>query len=162
MTRKKLSFNLVDVLILLVIAAAAFLVLYVFVLSGRGGVAESASDPVGIRYVVEIVNLDDRFAGSVKEGQAVFDGVTQKKIGEVDDVEIVPYEKIVFDYDNAKERVSEAEGRQTMRITVTADAVETDRAFTVNGTVIRVGTQYSLMLPDFYGVGFCILLEPVS
>ena len=91
MTRKKLSFNLVDVLILLVIAAAAFLLLYVFVLSGRGGVAESASDSVGIRYVVEIVNLDDRFAGSVKKGQSVFDGVTQQQIGEVDDVEIVKF-----------------------------------------------------------------------
>ena len=162
MTRRKLSFNFVDVLILLLIAAAAFILIYVFVLSGRGGVAESASDTTGITYVVEIINLDERFSGTVKEGQKVMDGVTQKEIGVVDRVEVVPYEKIVFDYDDARERVSQAEGRISMRITVNAEAVESDRAFTVNGTVIRVGTQYSLMLPGFYGTGFCIRIDYAS
>ena len=37
MTKRKLSFNFVDFLLVLMIAAAVFVLLYVFVLSGRFG-----------------------------------------------------------------------------------------------------------------------------
>ena len=58
-----------------------------------------------------------------------------------------------------REKVAGAADRITIRITVEAQAVETDRAFTVDGCEIRVGEQYSLMLPDFYAVGYCIELR---
>ena len=158
MSKRKLRFNAVDVLIILLFASVAFVLLYIFVLSDRGTETTGASS-AKIQYVVEVQNIDSRFAESVKRDQIVEDAITRKNIGKVIGVESRDFEKITFDYDNAREVSSLVEGRISLRITIEADAAESDRAFTVNGVEIRVGKQFSLILPDLYGVGFCIELK---
>ena len=158
MKNRKLRFNAVDVLLILMIAAAAVVLLYVFVWSDRGS-DNTDLQYTDIQYVVEVQNVESRFADSVKRGQSVEDAIARKSIGTVAGVEVVDFEKITFDYDNIREKVAGAADRITIRITVEAQAVETDRAFTVDGCEIRVGEQYSLMLPDFYAVGYCIELR---
>ena len=91
----------------------------------------------------------------MKKGQLVEDAVERKKIGTVSGIQAVPFEKITFDYVNGRETTSSVEGKVTLKITIEAQAVETDRAFTVDGCEIRVGQQYSLILPDLYGYGYC-------
>ena len=54
------------------------------------------------------------------------------------------------------------ENRKVLSITILADAHEEDRAFTVNGKVVRVGIQYSLNFPEFYGVGYCVALNAME
>ena len=66
MNKRKLRFNGVDVLLILMIAAAAFVLLYVFVFSDRGSDVQSGSDTVKIQYVVQLQNLDARFSESVR------------------------------------------------------------------------------------------------
>ena len=46
-----------------------------------------------------------------------------------------------------------------MKITIEAEAVDTETAYTVNGYQILVGKQFSLMLPEMYAVGYCIDLN---
>ncbi len=155
MSKRKLRFNVIDALIILVIAAAAFVLLYVFVFSGRGTQAAAEVTTTTIRYVVELQNMDEHLQDAVKKGQLVEDAVERKKIGTVSGIQAVPFEKITFDYVNGREATSSVEGKVTLKITIEAQAVETDRAFTVDGCEIRVGQQYSLMLPDLYGYGYC-------
>jgi len=155
MSKRKLRFNAIDALIILVIAAAAFVLLYVFVFSGRGTQSAAEVTTTTIRYVVELQNMDEHLQDAVKKGQAAEDAVERKKIGTVSGIQAVPFEKITFDYVNGKETTSMVEGKVTLKITIEAQAVETDRAFTVDGCEIRVGQQYSLMLPDLYGYGYC-------
>lgn len=157
MNKRKLRFNAVDVLIILFIAAAAFVLLYVFVLSDRSSDAQ-IGDPAKIEYVVQIQNVDSRFAESVRRGQHVEDAITRKSIGNVIGVEPKPYEKISFDSIAGREVISEVEGRITLLVTIEADVRETDRAFLADGCDIRVGKQFSLIFPDFYGVGYCTAL----
>ena len=159
MNKRKLRFNGVDVLLILMIAAAAFVLLYVFVFSDRGSDVQSGSDTVKIQYVVQLQNLDARFSESVRRGQAVEDAITRKSVGTVVGVETQDFEKVVFDYDTGREVVSRAEDRITLLVTIEADAVETDQAFLVDGCDIRVGKQFSLILPELYGVGYCIRLD---
>ncbi len=157
MNNRKLRFNVIDILIILFLAAAAAVVLYVFVF----GVEKNGNDANvkrDIQYVVEINNLDPNLSDAVKTGQAVQDAIERKSIGVVSGVEAVPYRKITFDAINGRETVSDYADRITLRITIDASAEETDRAFTVDGCEIRVGEQYSLMLPDIYCVGYCIEL----
>ncbi len=154
MSKRKLRFNAVDALILLVIAAAVFVLLYVFVFSGRGTQAAEVNYTT-IRYVVELQDIPEHFADVVKEGQLVEDAVERKKIGKVDGAQPIPYEKVTFDYENGVETTSTVDGRITLKITIEAQAVESDRAFIVDGCEIRVGQQYSLILPDLYGFGYC-------
>ena len=159
MNTRKLRFNGVDVLLILIALAAAFVLLKVFVLNDRGGDVQAGSDTVKIQYVVQLQNLDARFKESVHRGQAVEDAITRKSIGTVVGVEVHDFEKVVFDYDSGREIVSSVDGRITMLVTIEADVVETDRAFLADGCDIRVGKQFSLMLPEIYGVGFCIRLD---
>ncbi len=50
------------------------------------------------------------------------------------------------------------EDKITLKITIEAQAVDTERAFIVDGCEIRVGQRYSLILPEMYGVGYCVFL----
>lgn len=155
MSKRKLRFNAIDALIILVIAAAVFILLYVFVFSGRGTQTAAEVTTTTIRYVVELQNMDEHLQDAVKKGQLVEDAVERKKIGTVSGIQAVPFEKITFDYVNGRETTSSVEGKVTLKITIEAQAVETDRAFTVDGCEIRVGQPYSLILPDLYGYGYC-------
>lgn len=154
MSKRKLRFNAVDALILLMIAAVVFVLLYVFVFSERGTPTAEVNYTT-IQYVVELQNIPEHFADVVKKGQLVEDAVERKKIGTVSGTQAVPYEKVTFDYENGWETSSTVEGKITLKITIEAQAVESDRAFTVDGCEIRVGQQYSLILPDLYGFGYC-------
>ncbi|MBR5312718.1 MAG: DUF4330 domain-containing protein [Clostridia bacterium] len=156
MSKRKLRFNGIDALIILVIAAAVFVLLYVFVFSGRGSQQTAAEVTyTTIHYVVELQNIDEHLEDAVKKDQRVEDAVERKKIGTVSGVQAVPFEKVTFDYQNGRETFSSVDGKITLKITIEAQAVETDRAFTVDGCEIRVGQQYSLILPDLYGYGYC-------
>lgn len=154
MSKRKLRFNAIDALIILVIAAVVFVLLYIFVFSGRGTQAAEVNYTT-IQYVVEIQNIDEHLEDAVKKGQLVEDAVERKKIGTVSGTQAVPFEKITFDYENGHETTSAVDGKITLKITIEAQAVETDRAFTVDGCEIRVGQQYSLILPDLYCYGYC-------
>lgn len=154
MKKNKIRFNLIDLLIILVIAAAVFLLLYVFVLSGNKNQVEEVNY-TNIRYVFEIQKVDSRFEDLVEVGQPVQDAVERRSIGTVVGVQAVPYQKLVFDSSTGTEAVADVENMITLKITVEATAVETDRAFSVDGCIIKVGQQYSLALPGMYCVGYC-------
>lgn len=154
MTGRKVRFNAIDAIIILVFAAAVGALLYIFVFS-EGQTQTLEGNVRTIQYVVEIQNIDERFDDAVKAGQPVQDAVKRKHIGTVTGVQSVPYEKITFDYESLQETVAGVEGMITLKITIEAQVTETDRAFTADGCEIRVGEQYSLMMPEMYGVGFC-------
>jgi len=157
MNKRRIRFNFIDLLLLLAIGAALFLLLYVFVLSGRHK-ASDAENTVPIEYVVEIQNIDPRFAEAVKRDQPVQDAIRRRTIGTVVGAEAKPYEKVVFDYESGEEVMAVTDGRITLAVTIKADVVETDSAFSADTVEIRVGEQYSLIFPEMYGVGFCTFL----
>ena len=159
MNNRRLRFNLVDALILLLVAAVGFAAVYLFVLKDRGN--GPTDETTTIEYVMEFQNLDDMYANSVpiSADDTVLDAVSQVVVGKVkEDAVPVPYEKIGFDKEKMKDFAYTVEGRTNLHVTVTATAKVTDSAFTVGGITIRVGEQYSLVFPDFYGVGYCISL----
>ena len=161
MNKRKIRFNFIDLLILLAAAAAVFVLLYVFVLSDRAQSADS-EERTTVQYVVEILNVDERFSEVIRKGQKVEDAIRRKTVGTVVGMEAKPFEKITFDYQSGEEVLSEAEGRITLYVTVETSVVETDSAFLADGVEIRVGEQYSLIFPDFYGVGYCTSLKTVG
>ena len=163
MAKRKIQFNFIDLLILLAGAAAIFVFLYVFVLSGRKNADEPGdSNVVTLEYVIEIQDLDKSFAESVKKDQSVQDAIKRKNIGTVIGVETDEYNKIVFDYNTGEEILSPVENKITMSVTIQTDAVEGKDAYSANGIVIRVGEQYSVIFPGMYGVGYCTSLKKVT
>ncbi len=154
MNKRKLRFNIIDIIIILIIVAAAFVLINVFAGNDKNITAENNYKK--IQYVIEIQDVEERFDGVVSKGDAVQDAIERKNIGTVVGVQSSPYETVTFDYTTGTETVSSVEDRVVLAITIEATAVSTDRAFTVDGCEIRVGQQYSIMLPEFYGVGYCI------
>ena len=154
MTGRKIRFNAIDAIILLILAAAAGVLLYIFVFSADNTQSTEGNTRT-IQYVIEVQNIDDHFEDAVKAGQPVQEAVKRKQIGTVVGVLPLPFEKITFNYENGTSTVSAPQGQITLKITIEANVIETDRAFTVDGCEIRVGEQYSLMLPELYGVGYC-------
>ena len=65
---RKLRFNAIDVLILLLIAAVIYVVLNVFVLNSDGSQNSSVNYKT-IQYVVEVGNLDERFAPRARKAR---------------------------------------------------------------------------------------------
>ena len=160
MSKRKIRFNIIDLIIILIIVAAAFVLAKVFVGGGKDIAAETNTKK--IQYVIEIQEVEDRFDGSVKKGDAVQDAIERKNIGTVVGVQSSDFQKITFDYDTGMETVSYVEGRIVLDITIEATAIVTDKAYTVDGCEIRVGEQYSIMLPEFYGVGYCIKITETN
>ena len=159
MKERKIRFNFIDVLIILLIAVIIFALLYIFVLGDKKIEVNNETQYTTIRYVVQVTSVDERFDGMISVGDLVQESVSRKQIGKVVGVQSQPYQKVTFDYENGKETSSTVEGMISLNITVEAEAVETDPAFSVNGCDIRVGQQYSLALPEMYVSGFCIELN---
>ena len=158
MNKRKVRFNFIDLLILLLVASAVFVILYVFVLSDRNA-SEPAQEEKTIQYVVEFLNVDERFDEIIKKEQPVQDAIRRKAMGTVVGVEPKDFEKITFSQNTGEEILSNAEGRRTIYVTIETKVVETKEAFMADGVAIRVGEQYSLIFPEFYGVGFCTFLK---
>ena len=156
MNKRKIRFNLIDLIIIIIIVAAAFLLVKVF--AGGSNDIAAETNTKKIQYVIEVQDVEERFDGSVKKGDLIQDAIERKNIGTVIGVQSSDFQKITFDYDTGVETVSYVDGRIVLNITVEATAVVTDKAFTVDGCEIRVGEQYSVMLPEFYGIGYCIKL----
>ncbi len=154
MNKKKIRFNLVDLFIIIVVAAVVFLLLYIFVFSGNKNQVNEVNY-TNIQYVIEIQDVDKSLEDAVAVGLPVQDAVEKRGIGTVCGVQAVPYQKLTFNSTTDSQTVSEVENKITLKITVEAQAIETDRAFTVGGCIIRVGEQYSIAVPGFYGSGYC-------
>lgn len=162
MKERKLRFNFIDVIIILLIAAVIFVLAYVFVLSDRKNDVTVDTQYTTIRYVVQITNVDEKFDGLVKVGDNVEEAIARKNIGKVVGVQSEPYQKVTFDYENGRETVATVDGFLTVNITIEATATESDSAFSVGGCDIRVGQLYSLAMPDLYCGGYCIELTADS
>ena len=162
MKERKLRINFIDVLILLVIAAVIFALLYVFVLSGNKNETTIDNHYATLRFVVQAVGVDEDFADNVQIGDKVEEAVARKQLGKVVGVQAEPFQKITFDYGTETETVSVAEGKVTMNVTIEVTAIETDSEFSVDGASIRVGQLYSLALPNIYLSGYCIELSKIE
>lgn len=158
MNRRKLRFNAVDAILLIIIAVVIFAVLYIFVFSEDSN-QSADSNFKNIQYTILVQNLDEHYDEMIKVGQPVTDGVEKKGIGTITGIQDTPMVKTAFDYIEGKEVDVTVEGKINVKITIEAQAAETDHAFTVDGCEIRVGEQYSLMLPDIYCVGYCIDID---
>ena len=155
MSKKKFKINLIDILIILLIIAAVAFGIYYIMTRGTSSSATSEATKT-IRYVVEFQNIDADFAGAIQEGDRVQYDVKKVDFGTVVGVQESPFQVMTFDYENEVEDVSLVEGKIGIMVTIEVDVSETDRAFTANGSEIRVGQAYSLNFPNFFGTGYCI------
>ena len=155
MNKRKLSFNAIDAVLVLILAAIIFVLLYIFVFSEKQDqTADIQTKP--IQYTILIQNIDEHCSDYFSQGLPVTDAIEKKSIGKIAGVQVSPMVMNVINYETEQETQSSVEGKINVRVTIEGQAAETDQAFQIDGCTIRVGKQYSLMLPEIYAVGYCI------
>lgn len=156
---KKHKFNIIDALIIIVIAAiiagAAFLLL-------RDKPEEVKQDTVTIEYVVEFRKVRDELKDNIAAGDTVIDSVAKYYIGEVVDVES---EAALFTNGNhlyeGKAVVGTYPGYSDIRATIVCEATigGNGRYILSGGYSVSVGSRVDVRTPNYNGTGYCISLR---
>ena len=163
MRKRKMKFNIMDVLILLAVAAVAAVLLYVFVLSENTPVDSLGGAPTTkVTYVVELTGIDDALSDNISVGETLIDAAKKMNIGTIVAVETQPYVYLGKNLTDGTMELTTVDNKSTIYVTVEADATLTGIAYSISGYDIYVGEKVYLSLPDFTGTGYCISLKAHS
>lgn len=153
--KKRIKFNLFDVIVIAVIlllAAAAYLIL--------NGLPNASENTVTVSYTLELTGLREEMADSVEVGDSFYVTSTGYEIGTVTAVEVVPYTVTATDKEEAVIRNQEVADYVNLQITLEVEVIETDDALTTeDGQVIRTGTSLTASNGTVIGSGFVIWTE---
>ena len=118
----------------------------------------TSGEKVTVRYIVEVDPIDSDLTSKVLKGNGVYDYSTVQRIGTVSAVSASQaYHK---GYDSKGDTVSSPiEGSSVLYITVEAEAVRSETGYVIGNTVINIGRDLELRLPDLYAVGQCVSIE---
>ncbi len=162
MKTRKLRINAMDMVILLVLAAAVCLLLYVFVWSDKGEVSQS-SEKAEIEYVVEFTSLEEQFADRIQLDEPVLDSVQRGSMGIVAATpESIPMERVNLDMVNGRLVSSPYPGRINLYVTIRAEADVSEREYSIAGQPVYVGAKLSLLFPNMKCDGYCIQIREVD
>lgn len=163
MRKRKMKFNIMDLLILLAIAAVAAVLLYVFVLSENTPVDSlGGAQTTKITYVIEVTGVDDALSDNIAVGETLIDAAKKMNIGTIVAVESQPYVYLGKNITEGAMELTTVDGKSTIYVTVEADASLAGISYSISGYEIYVGEKVYLSLPNFTGSGYCISLKAHS
>ncbi len=151
--KKKISFNLIDVA-LIVVALAAISIL-VFVFNNKDIVKPSGKENVKIEYTVTLSPVREEYINLVKVGDRVINTAVMEHCGEVVTVTNSDYYYIGVNSETGESVSTLYPGMKTMVIKIRATATKTAYGYSVNGFDIVIGENVSIRVPDFTGTGKC-------
>lgn len=155
--RKKVRFNLIDaliiILILAVIAGAAYLL--ISVLRQPRGINNSGQ----IEFDVRISNVDESCLSLIKNGDTVKDSVTGAVIGTIVDVKTEKaqyYGTVAVEEDGIiTVPTTDYTDKYDVYVKITANAEKDDRGIhTVAGTRIVIGSTVYFKVPSFTSISY--------
>lgn len=138
----KKHFNVIDYLILILLAASLASAVYFFV--HRNGVFTKYK--YDVEYKIQIDGIDAEFSENIAVGDAVCDKYTSFVIGTVTDVSVDAHYMDSYGV------------RDTVRMTVTVEAraEEHDGQLSVNGVTIAKGQNIYFRVPGLEYLGQCV------
>ena len=155
---KKVRFNGMDVFICIVILAVAAAAVYMLI--GRHGVTTGGgAENTAVTMTVELTGQEQNVADAIKVGDAVSIGEKDKAKMTVSDVEVSPAKTIGYDIEAGRILNSEVPGQVDIKVTMTAEGIETDREIKVDNVTMRVGQSAVLSAKGWAGHGYTIGLE---
>ncbi len=139
--KKKKGLNIIDILILLMLAAALLSIGYFFL--NRGGMFTKYK--YDIEYTVRVENIDASLAAGIAEGDTICDKYTALSIGTVEKVTV----DARYVHDGAEDTVR-------MSIRVRTRAEEHDGLLSVNGVTVAKGQNIYFRTPNLEYLGQCV------
>ncbi len=164
--RKKLKFNLVDVLIIIGIILAAAMCVYVLSSLKDTG-SGSAADNVKMRYSVEFKKKEktvvDAFEAAAERGDSCFVSEKEKAAATLKEVIAVPAKKATTNLETGEALFSDIEDKYDVTVVLESEGTETDKDILADGKApIKVGDEISVKGKGYAGYGFITSLELVD
>lgn len=153
------GFNIVDWLIVLIIAALAVGVYVQFFAKDSSAAVDVRHKTSKVRYDIEIRNVTKDFAEAVKLGEPIRDSVKGNNLGVVADSVSYPASMINMDAVQGKFVKVQIADLYDVRITIEADANVTPTDILVDGTDIRVGKRLTVKGKGYAGVSFVLKVD---
>ena len=161
-SRKQKKFNIIDAMLIIIIAAAIGVLVYVLM----GNNLINSSQNVTILYKIEVPIIKNSMLPDIRKLQAgneILDSVRNQSIGNIYDVEI---DEAYFNLENSAtgvvERVIHPE-HSKVTLTVQVRCEKSDiKKYYINGKNIMTGTKIDFRTPYFIYSGYCIYLEEVE
>ena len=158
---KKGRFNVMDFVLLLIIAAAVAAIVLYFIPGAFTRL--TATDETDITFTLEFRGVDEAFVANIKSGDAVYDSSNSYMLGTVKSVENYAHNKLVYNEETGLSEMKEVPGLTNLVVTVTSSAIYTyGEGYSVNGERIAVGHAYNISFPRFNGSAYCIDLTAVA
>lgn len=165
MAAKKIRFNIIDAIILLVLVAAIGVLTSVFVFSEG---SEIEGDPHTVNYTVIVTSVDKKFEKAIPNGARVsLESNRKLDLGRVIDVQTGGSVKTEFNKktgDEAAEVYSVIEDELIdMVITFSADTKKTEWGYCIDDeTYINVNDSFEFIIGNFRCVGVCSGLKVID
>lgn len=162
MQKRKSSFNLIDALIIILLAVA--LVGAYFLFFGRG-IADSDganASTAKIRYVLQVNELPIEYSDNIKTGETVIDYGTETDAGTVIAVDYKNSVYVGYDKTTGEQKLTTLDEYVDLYITVEANARVKNNVYYVNDTSMYIGKSLEMMMPDLFCSGSCISLDTVE
>lgn len=154
MEKKKLRFNFVDVIIILLIVAV-FFVGYKIInknFSAAGNAPE-------VYFTVEVKAMPETYKDMFAEGDVVRDAIKGDTLGEVVNVESKPATDLYMDGENGKFVVSEYEGVEDVYVTIKGTPTSSGANIVIAQQEIKVGNMMYFKKPGCVGKGYIVKME---
>ncbi len=160
---KRGKFNFVDLLFLVLVTAILFAVVFLidpFSMNVFGGTEKN----VVLEYTIQIEYVEASLVDNVHLGDEALNAVNKASLGRVSALRNdILYSEAYYDSEADVVSMKEYPDRYNLQITITADAVfEAGKGYSVKGSRMAVGGQYSLMFPEYVGSGYCISMREVG
>lgn len=148
--KNKLSFNLFDAVILLIVLAVGGVVLWQM-LSTDG----SSSKTTVLEYTISIKEVQEGTGEFVTQGSEIYDVIKNYNLGTVVSSKVLPAEKQVLNHQEKAYQTSKLDGFEDIEVTMSSAITETDSKLLADGGFeLRVGSVVYMRGAGFMAVGF--------
>ncbi len=154
MKTKKLKFNIVDFLLLLMILLLVAGAVWKFT---PNILNRTNSSNHTVTYKLEITDLLPEIELHIKDGATVYDVQTGVVLGTIQTHTTVP---ATYQQAGSSGEIQTLPHPEYVKVTLTISTVaKQTNPVTINGITLRIGTQFQLKTSDFIGTGTCTTLS---
>ena len=157
-TKKKLRFNIVDLIIIILVIAAVTAGVCIF-LGSKLGFGKDGNEKKKISYVLQLSELRDIYVDNIQNGDDAYDADTDKYLGKVVSVSSEATTRIGTDKSTGNMVVSEIEGRVDLFVTLENEAEYYDGQYFIDGIPVVVGGVVTFACPELLAPANFISVE---
>lgn len=154
MEKKKLRFNFVDVIIILLIVAMFFVG---YKIINRN--FTTTTDAPEVYFTVEVKAMPETYKDMFEEGDVVRDAIKGDTLGEVVSVESKTATDLYMDGENGAFVVSEYDGVEDVYVTIKGTPTSVGANVVIAQQEIKVGNMMYFKKPGCVGKGYIVKME---